>query len=91
MADEQRLEALELELVMSASQAAPEMVGAEGMSEKAVSQNGSAEEVPKSEASNTTTGQLGISYRRLIIIMTGLCLTIFLTALDQVCLYQGAK
>ena len=26
----------------------------------------------------------GLSYRRLVVIMTGLCLTIFLTALDQV-------
>jgi hypothetical protein len=32
----------------------------------------------------TFEGETGISHRRLIIIVIGLCLTIFLTALDQV-------
>ena len=32
----------------------------------------------------TSEGETGISHRRLIIIVIGLCLTIFLTALDQV-------
>ena len=33
---------------------------------------------------NPAAGESGISYKRLVTIMIGLCLTIFLTALDQV-------
>lgn len=52
------------------SQVPPELTGSTQDAEKVVSRGGHA--------------GTGLSYRRLVIIMTGLCLTIFLTALDQV-------
>jgi hypothetical protein len=45
------------------------------------------EEIQVSESGNATElagSRKGISYRRLVIIMFGLCLSVFLTALDQV-------
>lgn len=39
------------------------------------------------QVENLLERESGISYQRLVTIMIGLCLTIFLTALDQVCVH----
>ena len=54
----------------------PEIVGAAEDTEKQGVANG--------HIGSAAEGESGISYRRLVTIMIGLCLSIFLTALDQV-------
>jgi len=81
MADEER----ESESVSSASQVPPDIVDGKAADVKDDVQEKGVEDVTDRETPPPTTAEtLGISYRRLVIIMVGLCLTIFLTALDQV-------
>jgi hypothetical protein len=44
----------------------------------------SSDEKTESQTVGTSEGEIGISHQRLTIIVIGLCLAIFLTALDQV-------
>jgi len=62
----------------ASTQLPPELVG----SDKDL--DTSSDEKNESHTVGTSEGETGISHRRLIIIVIGLCLTIFLTALDQV-------
>ena len=55
----------------------PEIVGSDAEKQIVPGHGGAGSGIP-------VEGDGGISYRRLVTIMIGLCLTIFLTALDQV-------
>jgi tetrahydromethanopterin S-methyltransferase subunit A len=67
------------ELIKTASMRLPhEIVGSSENAEKRDVMVG------EQQIGNAAVGEAGISSRRLMTIMIGLCLTIFLTALDQV-------
>lgn len=67
------------DLVKTASMTLPPEIVAS--SENAVKQSAA---VAGQQTGNAVVGESGISSKRLVTIMIGLCLTIFLTALDQV-------
>lgn len=73
------------ELVKTASlNLPPEIVGSPDDAEKHTVSGGGGSGIP-------AEGEAGISYKRLVTIMIGLCLTIFLTALDQVLTLQKGE